>query len=241
MVSFSSSIIKNIRQPRPYFNDNFMIQRDPSLYGESYRDSIGSSSEISSSTDAFSRNSRQTNNFNHITQHIQNNNNKITIIIKHDSDGRANQPQIQPQIIYVQPATTCSQPHLNSTDRILVQSNASLANVESYNSLDDIESEENYQFYDERPVDVPDDFKRSSYLVLNMSDAANKRLRRRICTPSRTLSPLGGLRLPPPPKPKRNFQAMTKPSSSNEIMGVSISMNIVRYRTSLKNFLNFLC
>lgn len=183
---------------------------------------MGSSSEISSSTDAFSRNYRQTNNFNNITQHIQNNNNKITIIIKHDSDGRANEPHIQPQIIYVQPATTCSQPHLNSTDRILVQSTMSLANVESYNSLDDIDSEENYQFYDERPVDVPDDFKRSSYLVLNMNDAVNKRLKRRICTPSRTLSPLGGLRLPPPPKPKRNFQTLGMLSSSNGAMAVSI-------------------
>lgn len=205
-----------------------MIQRDPSLYGESYRDSIGSSSEISSSTDAFSRKYLPTNNFNHITQHIQNNNNKITIIIKHDSDGRENQPHIPPKIIYVQPvqpATTSSQPHLNSTDRILVQSTSSLANVESYNSLDDIDSEEYYQFYDERPVDVPDDFKRNSYLVLNMNDAVNKRLRRRICTPSRTLPHIGGLHIPPP-KPKRNFQASTMTSTSNnEAKTVSIARN----------------
>lgn len=219
-----------------------MTQRDPSLYGESYRDSIGSASEISSSTDAFSRNYRQTNNFNHISQNIQNNNNKITIIIKHDSDGRENQPQIPPQIIYVQPAPTSSQPHLHSTDRILVQSTSSLANVESYNSLDDIDSEEYYQFYDERPVDVPDDFKRNSYLVLNMNDAVNKKLRRRICTPSRTLSPLGGLRLPPP-KPKRNFHIPSMSSSSkNESTTVSIARNQTEFiLITPGNFNTFSC
>lgn len=164
------------------------MQQDQSM-SESNRDSIGGPSSGFSTSDAFSRNYRQINHFNHITQNIQNNNNKITIIIKHDSDGREAQSQlIQPQIIYIQPAAT-SQPNLHSSEQILIQQNT---NYEMYNSLDDVETEEHYQFYDERAVDVPDDFKRNSYLVLNMNDAVNKKLKRRICTPTRTLSPLGG-------------------------------------------------
>lgn len=59
--------------------------------------------------------------------------------------------------------------------------------TEIYNSLDDLDSEEHYQFYDERAIDVPEDFKPGSYLVLNFNDAANRKLKRRICTPTRNL------------------------------------------------------
>lgn len=187
------------------------MQQDQSMSAESNRDSLGSS-EISTST--FSRNYRQTNNFNHITQNIQNNNNKITIIIKHNGDGREAQPQIQPRIIYIQPGAT-SQPNLHSAEQILIHQNTS--NYDLYNSLDDVETEEHYQFHDERAVDVPEDFKRDSYLVLNMNDAVNKKLRRRICTPTRTLSPLGGIYLPPPKRPA----AILPPPSSNRTVNVS--------------------
>lgn len=154
------------------------MHHDQSLLGESTRDSL-ESSEVSSA-DAFSSNSRPNyNNFNHITQHIQNNNNKITIIIKHN-DGPTVQQSFAPQVIYIQPAAA-SQPNLHSHSN----DNSS----EMYNSLDDLDAEENYQFYGERAVDVPEDFKRDSYLVLNFNDGANRRFKRRICTPTRTLTP----------------------------------------------------
>lgn len=157
---------------------------DQIMVAESTRDSLGSS-EISS--DAFSSNFRPNyNNFNHITQNIHNNNNKITIIIKHN-EGPMLPTNFTPQVIYIQPATA-SQPNLHSSHGH--HSNDDLNMTEIYNSLDDLDSEEHYQFYDERPVDVPEDFKRNSYLVLNMNDAANKKLKRRICTPTRNLLPL---------------------------------------------------
>lgn len=190
------------------------MQQDQSM-SESTRDSIGGSSSGFSTSDAFSRNYRQINNFNHITQNIQNNNNKITIIIKHDSDGREAQSQLQPQIIYIQPAAT-SQPNLHSSDQILIQQSA---NYEMYNSLDDVDTEEHYQFYDERAVDVPDDFKRNSYLVLNMNDAVNKKLKRRICTPTRTLSPIGGMYLPP----RQQQQQITFPTKIRNERAISVS------------------
>lgn len=172
---------------------------------ESLRDSL-ESSEISS--DAFSHNFRQQqqrNNFNHITQHIQNNNNKITIIIKHN-DGPETQQNNTQQIIYIQPAMS-SQPNLNLNNQIGSSSNDITA-AEIYNSLDDLESDEHYQFYNENAIDVPDDFKRNSYLVLNLNDAANKRLKRRICTPTRNLLPI------PPKNNQRKYSTMNMSSGS---------------------------
>lgn len=174
---------------RRHYDDNFIMRHDQSLAGESTRDSL-ESSEISS--DAFSSRFKPNyNNFNHITQHIQNNNNKITIIIKHN-DGPTVQPDLTPQVIYIQPATA-SQPNLSAN-----QSDYDLQVSEIYNSLDDLDSEEHYQFYGERAIDVPDNFKRNSYLVLNFNDAANRKLKRRICTPTRNLIQLEDLTYPHP-------------------------------------------
>lgn len=170
---------------RRQHDDNFIMRPDQSMAGESARDSLGSS-EISS--DAFSSNFRANyNNFNQITQNIQNNNNKITIIIKHNDDQTV-QPNFSPQIIYIQPVAA-SQPDLQSSHAHRAINGLQEVS-EMYNSLDDLDSEEHYQFYDERPVDVPDDFKRNSYLVLNFNNAANRKLRRRICTPTRNLLPI---------------------------------------------------
>lgn len=164
-----------------------MLRHDQSLAGETNRDSLGSS-EISS--EAFSTNFRPNfNNFNHITQHIQNNNNKITIIIKHN-EGQNIQPQFTPQVIYIQPVAA-SQPNLQTSR--FDESHDDVAVTEIYNSLDDLDTEEHYQFYGERAIDVPDDIKRNSYLVLNLKDAANKKLKRRICTPTRNLIPVDDL------------------------------------------------
>ena len=150
------------------------MQHDQSLTGESTRGSMGSS-EISS--DAFSTNFHPNyNNFNHITQNIQNNNNKITIIIKHN-EGQTIQTPFSPQVIFIQP-TAASQPNL-STSHFNETLNDS-AITEIYNSLDDLDTEEHYQFYGERAIDVPDDFKRNSYLVLNFNDAANRKLKRTV-------------------------------------------------------------
>lgn len=160
------------------------MRQDQLRAGESTRDSL-ESSEVSS--DAFSSSFRPNyNNFNHITQHIQNNNNKITIIIKHN-ENQSVQRHLTPQVIYIQPAA--SQPNLHSSKFNQSTSDLQISD-EIYNSLDDLDSEEHYQFYDERAVDVPDDFKKNSYLVLNFNDAANKKLRRRICTPTRNLVPV---------------------------------------------------
>lgn len=160
------------------------MRQDQLRASESTRDSL-ESSEVSS--DAFSSSFRPNyNNFNHITQHIQNNNNKITIIIKHN-ENQSVQRHLTPQVIYIQPAA--SQPNLHSSSFNQSTSDLQISN-EIYNSLDDLDSEEHYQFYDERAVDVPDDFKKNSYLVLNFNDAANKKLRRRICTPTRNLMPV---------------------------------------------------
>lgn len=157
------------------------------MAGESARDSLGSS-EISS--DAFSNNFKANyNNFNQITQHIQNNNNKITIIIKHNEGPKAH-PNFSPQVIYIQPVAV-SQPDLQSSHGQRAINDSEFGEQsEMYNSLDDLDSEEHYQFYDERAIDVPDDFKRNSYLVLNFNNAANRKLRRRICTPTRNLLPI---------------------------------------------------
>lgn len=156
-----------------------MMRTDNSLAGESNRDSL-ESSEISYQS-KFRQNYSH---FNHITQNIQNNNNKITIIIKHNESTTA-QPSFAPQIIYIQPAASHPNLHTSNYD----QSHNDLENIsEIYNSLDDLDSEEHY-IYDERAVDVPDDFKRNSYLVLNFNDAANSKLKRRICTPTRKLPP----------------------------------------------------
>lgn len=169
---------------RRQYDDNFLMQHDA---GESTRDSLGSS-EISS--DAFSSSFRPNyNNFNHITQHIQNNNNKITIIIKHN-EGQTVQTPFVPKVIYIQP-TAASQPNLPNA--YFKETLNDSAITEIYNSLDDLDTEEHYQFYGERAIDVPDDFKRNSYLVLNLNDAANKKLKRRICTPTRNLIPLDNL------------------------------------------------
>lgn len=166
---------------------NFIdTHEDEGVGHESMRDSL-ESSEISS--DAFSSRFQQRNNINQITQFIQNNNNKITIIIKHDNhnDGPPQQQKpeqnIAPQIIYIQPAS--SQPNLHANHLDIASSN----NENVYNSLDDLDSDEHYQFYNESAIDVPEDFKGNSYLVLNFNDAANKRLKRRICTPTRNLRP----------------------------------------------------
>lgn len=166
---------------------------------ESSRDSL-ESSEISS--DAFSHNFKQRYrqrqqqqqnriNYNNITQHIQNNNNKITIIIKHDNGTDVEQRNVPPQIIYIQPAS--SQPNLNATNVNRIDNNGVDDDDDGdmlYNSLDDLDTDELYQFYNESPIDVPDDFKRNSYLVLNMNDGGNKKFKRRICTPMRNLLPL---------------------------------------------------
>lgn len=174
---------------RRHIDDNFVLRHERSLADESTRDSLGSS-EISS--DAFSSNFRPNyNNFNHITQHIQNNNNKITIIIKHNDGASTVHPNpFTPQVIYIQPAAA-SQPNLQLSH--VNHSHDDLQVSEIYNSLDDLDTEEHYQFYGERAIDVPDDFKRNSYLVLNFNDAANRKLKRRICTPTRNLIPLDDL------------------------------------------------
>lgn len=164
------------------------MRPDHFLVGESTRDSL-ESSEISS--DAFSSTFRPNYNFNHITQNIQNTNNKITIIIKHNENPAA-QSGYQPQVIYIQPVSA-SQPNLDSSR--FNDSHNNLQLTEIYNSLDDIDGEEHYQFYDERPIDVPEDFKRNSFLVLNLNDAANKKMRRRICTPTRNLLPLDDVKV----------------------------------------------
>jgi hypothetical protein len=163
--------------------NHFDSHEDEGVGHESMRDSL-ESSEISS--DAFSSRFQQRNNFNQITQYIQNNNNKITIIIKHDNNNDGPQQQqpeqnITPQVIYIQPAS--SQPNLHA-NRLDVANNENV-----YNSLDDLDDDEHYQFYNESAIDVPEDFKGNSYLVLNFNDAANKRLKRRICTPTRNLRP----------------------------------------------------
>lgn len=174
----------------PKIKNPYLENDDEGVGNESIRDSL-ESSEISS--EAFSnRYAHQTNNFNQVTQYIQNNNNKITIIIKHDSnnnnnnnDGPNQRPtanrEITPQIIYIQPAS--SQPNLHSINATQID------NGNVYNSLDDLDSDEHYQFYNESAIDVPDDFKRNSYLVLNLHDGVNKKIRRRICTPTRNLLP----------------------------------------------------
>lgn len=195
-----------------------MLRHEQSLAGESTRDSLESSER--SSSDAFSTSFRPNyNNFNHITQHIQNNNNKITIIIKHNDDSSMQTNHFNPpQIIYIHPAATASQPNLSSSR------NGDLQVSEVYNSLDDLDTEEHYQFYGERAIDVPDDFKRDSYLVLNLNDAANKKLKRRICTPTRNLVPLDDLSYTHPnnlrnqPIDKqvsswKHFQVQTSPKS----------------------------
>lgn len=176
-VLFINKILSLIRQR--LYDDNFIMRPDETLTTESTRDSL-ESSEISS--DAFSRNFQG--NYNHVTQHIQNNNNKITIIIKHN-EGPIVQPIYMPQVIYIQPVAA-SQPNLRSS-----RNNQSDNDImkEIYNSLDDLDSEEHYQFYDERAVDVPEDVNRNSYLVLNFNEAANRKLKRRICTPTRNLMP----------------------------------------------------
>lgn len=183
---------------RRYYDENFSFMRraksngiknyleDEGVGHESMRDSL-ESSEISS--DAFSTRFKQRNNINQFNQYIQNNNNKITIIIKHDNnnDGPQQQHQpeqnITPQIIYIQPAS--SQPNLHASRLNIADSN----NENVYNSLDDLDSDEHYQFYNESAIDVPEDYKGNSYLVLNFNDAVNKRLKRRICTPTRNLRP----------------------------------------------------
>ena len=162
-------------------SNNFSFQDNDGAGNE--RDSLESSEN---SSEAFSNRyaPQQTNNFNQITQYIQNNNNKITIIIKHDNNNNDGPKQpttteqnITPQIIYIQPAS--SQPNLHSNN--LIRND----NENVYNSLDDLDCDE--QFYiNERAIDVPD-FKQNSFLVLNFNNAANKKLRRRICTPTRNL------------------------------------------------------
>ena len=161
---------------------NFVDHEDEDVGVESMRDSL-ESSDVSS--EAFPNRFKNGNNFNQITQYIQNNNNKITIIIKHDGNSeesqlsQASNQNVAPKIIYIQPAS--SQPNLHP--------NHNSSNEIVYNSLDDLESDEHYQFYNEKAIDVPDEFKRNSYLVLNFNDAANRRLKRRICTPTRNLLP----------------------------------------------------
>lgn len=164
--------------------NNFSYQDNDGVGNE--RDSLESSEN---SSEAFSNRyaHQHTNNFNQITQYIQNNNNKITIIIKHDNNNNNDGPKQQPttteqnatpQIIYIQPAAS-SQPNLHSNN--LIRND----NENVYNSLDDLDCDE--QFYiNERAIDVPD-FKQNSFLVLNFNNAANKKLRRRICTPTRNL------------------------------------------------------
>lgn len=203
---------------RRHYDDNFVMQPDQFLAGESSRDSLGSS-EISS--EAFSTNFRPNfNNFNHITQHIQNNNNKITIIIKHN-EGQTNKPQLTPQVIYIQPVAS-SQPNLPTS-----HFNDS-AISEIYNSLDDLDSEEHYQFYGERAIDVPDDFKRNSYLVLNFNDAANKKLKRRICTPTRNLNPVDDLNYKFPYNNNQQEKAITYHVSSR-ISNFSIKKFVIKH------------
>lgn len=174
-----------MRHAKTNVTRNFIDHEDEGVeVHESMRDSL-ESSEISS--DAFSSRFQHRNNINQVTQYIQNNNNKITIIIKHESNNDGPQQQkppeqnVTPQIIYIQPAS--SQPNLHA-NRLDISSNENV-----YNSLDDLDGDENYQFYNESAIDVPEDFKGNSYLVLNFNDAANKRLKRRICTPTRNLRP----------------------------------------------------
>lgn len=163
-------------------DNNFIMRSGQSMAENITRDSLESSEILS---DSFSSNFRSNhNNFNHITQHIQNNNNKITIVIKHNDD-RIDHPHFTPQVIYIQPAPVSQPVRPNRRD---YHSTDDLQMTEIYNSLDDLDTEENYQFYDERAIDVPEDFKRDSYLVLNFNNA-HRKLKRRICTPTRNLMP----------------------------------------------------
>ncbi|CRK88356.1 CLUMA_CG002133, isoform A [Clunio marinus] len=197
---------------RHHYDDNFLLRNDQLIASESTRDSL-ESSEISS--DAFSNSFRPNyNNFNNITQHIQNNNNKITIIIKHNEDAPV-KPHMAPHVIYIQPAAT-SQPNLQY--KHVNQSNTDIELPQAYNSLDDLDSEEHYQFYGERAIDVPDDFKRDSYLVLNFNNTANKKLKRRICTPTRNLLPFQDLdyTLPNQTDYRRNFNHKVIDNQTNQ-------------------------
>ena len=110
--------------------------------------------------------------------------------MKHN-DGQTVQPRFKPQIIYIQPVVV-SQPDLQTNQ--FYQSTTDLQISEIYNSLDDLDNEENYQFYDERAIDVPNHFKRDPHLVLNFNSAAHRKLRRRICTPTRNLMPIDDTR-----------------------------------------------
>lgn len=43
------------------------------------------------------------------------------------------------------------------------------------------------EYYNEKAVDVPEDFEKETYLVLNMQQKKNRHFKRRICTPTRNL------------------------------------------------------
>lgn len=171
------------------YDDNFLIRNDGQLFVDEYsRDSLESSENGSEHFQHKPRNPQindNRTNFNHITQHIHNNNNKITIIIRHEEKDAGSSKKLRQPIIYIQPSTS----HQNLVQPLTMhQHHQQHETSEIYNSLDELDSDEHYQFYNESAVDVPDNFKRASYLVLNLNDSPNKRMKRRICTPLRNLN-----------------------------------------------------
>lgn len=128
------------------------------------------------------------NNINFISQNIQNVNNKITIIIKHN-DYQAVLPELTPQVVYIKPAAS-NGPY--PPTQVFSHMTNDLQNTEICNNLEleNFDTEDNYQFYNERPIDVPEDFSHDTFLVLNLQNASHQRLRRRICTPKRNLLPV---------------------------------------------------
>lgn len=165
-----------------------MIRNDGQLFVDEYsRDSLESSengSEHFQHQPKIPQINDNRTNFNHITQHIHNNNNKITIIIRHEEKNAGSSKKLRQPIIYIQPSSS----QQNLVQPLTMNQQQQHETSEIYNSLDELDSDEHYQFYNESAVDVPDNFKKASYLVLNLNDSPNKRMKRRICTPLRNLN-----------------------------------------------------
>lgn len=69
------------------------------------------------------------------------------------------------------------------------QRNPTTPDPQQYNSLDDLNTaDENYQFYNEKAVDVPESFEKEAYQVLDMKTKMSN-FKRRICPPKRDMSP----------------------------------------------------
>ena len=155
------------------------------------------------------------NNFNIIQQNIYNVHNKISIKIEYQNDNNVpnlpNLPNFRPKnqledkkyenngnvvnhnfhkVQQVQPKNYENRDkqnkHLPRIQEIPPE------DYNNYNSLDDLNAaDENYQFYNEKAVDVPENFEKESYLVMGMQSKANN-FKRRICPPRREISPKNG-------------------------------------------------